>query len=253
MSMRETYDIIRDEKLLNEFIEWLPELTREEKFYCCLFARSKYCKQLVHIKSDKAQLKRFVSDKERLVQKIRQLECPIGGYMQRDVIIPNEALALYITVNPRQMYKAGINTMVKLATAVRDQNSLMNPHQEALSEIQRTKSRTVYVDFDLDVADSFDLEDALKNVQNCVNPEALTCIKTRGGVHCLVEPSKVDKDKQSHFYQNIIAIKGVDQAGDCMIPVIGCTQGGHTPYFIKINENGNTRKEETRLAGDVQK
>ena len=46
------------------------------------------------------------------------------------------------------MLKATVNTMVKLAQSIRDQNINMNAHQEALSEIQKAKSRTCFVDFD---------------------------------------------------------------------------------------------------------
>src|SRR6187549_3403171 len=189
------YHIIKDIKLLKEFIAWLPELTSTEKFYCCLFARSKYLKdengvnKLPHIKTDKAQLKRFVSDKERLFQKIKQLEIEKGWYFQKEHVIPQECLALYITVNPRDMYKASINTLVKLAQCVRDDNVLLNPHQEALSEIQKTKSRTVYVDFDIDSeGEAFKVDVA--EAKTYINPEACTWLKTRGGVHLLVDTSK---------------------------------------------------------------
>lgn len=231
------YKIVTDEVELKKFIDWLPELEEHEKYYMCLFARNKYCRELSHIKSDKAQLKRFVSDKERMFYKIKQLETEVGNYRQKDVGVPQEALALYITVNPRDMYKASINTMVKLANCIRDQNVLMNPHQEALSEIQRTKSRTCVVDFDIDLdsaTQAMEIGVAITSVKASVNPEAVSYLKTRGGMHVLVDPAKVIPEYKNKFYQNISKIKDVDQAGDLLIPVPGTYQGGFTPHFINL-------------------
>lgn len=231
------YNIIQDEKILREFIDWLPKLKDEEKYYFCLFARNKYCRELTHIKSDKAQLKRFVTDKERMFHKIQQLQIEEGTFYQRDTPVPQGALALYMTVNPRNMWKASVNTMVKLATAIRDQNILMNPHQEALSEIQKAKSRTCYIDFDIDIK-SEDISLAVKHRQglvlDCVNEEAVTFLRTRGGLHVLVNPEKVDYRFKATFYKNLMGIGEVDQAGDNMIPVPGCTQGGYVPHFINL-------------------
>lgn len=221
------YKIITDEQILKDFIEWLPELKQDEKFYFCLFARNKYCKELTHIKSDKAQLKRFVSDKDRLFYKIKQLECELGSYRQKEIGVPQEALALYMTPNPRSMLKSTVNTMVKLAQSIRDQNIAMNPHQEALSEIQKAKSRTCYVDFDID-----DKIPTKEEVANIVNLEAVTFLKSRGGLHLLVDPSKVELKFKNSFYKNLMQL--ADQSGDIMIPVPGCYQGGFTPKFIQL-------------------
>ena len=229
------YQIVKDETVLKSFIDWLPELRQTEKYYLCLFARNKYCKELTHIKSDKAQLKRFVTDKERMFQKIKQLEIEVGGYKQKHMDVPEEALALYITPNPRDMYKATINTMVKLAKSIRDQNVSMNPHQEAMSEIQKSKSRTCWIDFDIDnkgLTDGYRdlLRESVRN--NCGEQSLFMIIETRGGYHVLVNPESVPQDYKSTFYQNMRNMPHCDQAGDNMIPVPGCTQGGFIPHFI---------------------
>ncbi len=231
------YKIIKDEQKLREFIDWLPLLEPHEKYYLCLFARNKYCKELTHIKTDKAQLKRFVTDKERMFNKIQQLEVAYGAYMQKDKIVPEEALALYITPNPRNMHKAGINTMVKLAESIRDTNTAMNCHQEALSEIQKAKSRTCFVDFDIDLdheMQAMEIGVAITRIKAAVNPEAVTYLKTRGGLHVLVDPKKVAPEFKNSFYQNISKIDGIDQTGDQLIPVPGCTQGMFVPHFIDL-------------------
>lgn len=243
------YQIIKDEKLLRDFISWLPELQPTEKYYLCLFYRSKYCKDengvntMPHIKSDKSQLKRFVSDKKRMYDKIKQLECEIGAYKHNELSVPQKALALYITVNPRELWKATINSMVKLANCIRDNNILVNPHQEVLSEIQRTKSKTYYVDFNMDIEGLHlmspegiikTLEMRMGTVLYYVNQEAVTFIRSRGGMHILVEPSKVKEHFKNSFYKNLVTLGEVDQSGDQMIPVVGCTQGDFTPHFINF-------------------
>ena len=235
------YQIIKDESLLRDFIQWLPELEPHEKYYMCLFARSKYCKTVTHISSDKAQLKRFVTDKKRMYEKIKQLEVEVGAYRQKDIGIPEEALALYITPNPRNMFKASINTMVKLAHAIRDENVMMSPHQEALSEVQKAKSRTCYIDFDIDLdsqMQAMEIGVAMTKIKAYVNKEAVTYLKTRGGMHVLIDPTKVSKEYIKSFYQGLKSIAGVDQTGDQMIPVPGCTQGMFIPHFLNLN-NGN--------------
>lgn len=224
------YQIITDEQALIEFIhDFLPDLKPDETFYVCLFARNKYCKHLVHINSDKGQLKRFTASKQNLLQKIRQLEIPLGRYKLKDVEIPQEALALYITPNPRSMAKAGRNLLVRLAKLVTETYNGYNPHQEALSGIQKACSRKVYIDFDFDAPNAVFVDD----LPRIINQEAVHVLNTRGGQHLLIETGKIGFTYNKTWYKDIMNLKP-DQAGDGMIPVPGTYQGGFTPHFEKL-------------------
>jgi hypothetical protein len=237
------YEIIKDEKLLRDFIEWLPDTGPSEQYYLCLFARNKYCKDIAHIKSDKAQLKRFTSTKERMFDKIRQLECPIGSYKQykegkETIDIPQEALALYISLNPRDLWKAAFNSSIKLLNCIRDNNIHMNPHAEVMSEIQKAKSKTRYAHFDIDESDTGAPGTILYGIQQVrnqgiVNWDAVTVVRTRGGAHLLVDPRKVEKQYKNTWHVELSKMTNVDQSGDMMMPVVGCTQGNFVPHFVE--------------------
>lgn len=227
------YRVITDEQMLKDFIESLPELEPNETFYCCLFARSKYTRDdqtIPHIKSDKAQLKRFTSDKKRLFQKIKQLETEVGNYTLGDIEVPQEALAFYMNINPRCQLKATKELGKVIMNFAWTPYNGWNIHQEALSAIQESKSRSVYIDFDFDVDKAtFPLK---SYIESSVNLSAVKILETRGGFHVLVDPAKVFSQYSKSWYKNLI--KEADQARDCMIPVPGTYQGGFTPHFIDL-------------------
>lgn len=226
------YKIITDEEKLREFIDWLPELERNETFYVSLFARSKYCKGIAHIRSDKAQLKRFTSNKSRLFYKLKQLECEVGSYRQKDNPIPQEALAVYISPSPRDFERATKQSLKKFAELITTQYNGYNPHQEVMSEIQKARGRKLIMDFDFDI-DKSQIEPTIHKVKEVLTDDMFDVIETRGGIHVLVKLDNITDDIKKIWYKHISSIDGADQAGDCMLPIVGTYQGGFTPKFIK--------------------
>lgn len=226
------YKIITDEVRLSQFVDWLPNLKLNETFYCCLFARNKYCTGISHVSSDKAQLKRFTATKRNLISKLKQLECPVGAYYtSKDHNIPQESLAVYISLNPRDMERATRASLIKLATLLGTTYNGYNPHQEVMSEIQKSVSRKIYTDLDFD---NVSFESMQEEIINLINKEAITVLKTRGGFHLLIEHSKIQQPYAKTWYLNLTQLEGCDQNKDIMIPVVGCTQGGFTPHFLNF-------------------
>ena len=229
------YEIIKDEKALRDFIDWLPELKENETYYCSLFCRKKYCPEMVQ-SNDKTQLKRFTSNKERLFDKIKQLELPFGRWKIKGQVAPQEGLVLYINPNPRCQVKAAKLMAKKCLDLIFDSAIGYNIQAEALSCIQRAKSRSVFVDFDID-----EKEINLSELDRIFPVDGLyELLETRGGYHVLVKPAKVKahnktgKDLIPHNWYKVIQEHfPVDVSGDNMIPVAGCTQGGFMPKFLK--------------------
>ena len=215
------YQIIKDEQALIEFIDWLPDLEDNEKYYLSLFARKKYVPELIK-SNDKTQLKRFTSNKERMLDKIKQLELPLGTWKLRGMSAPQESLVLYINPNPRSMKKATELMGKKCWDLMKNQN--YNLHAEAMSCIQKSKSRSIFVDFDIDSKD-VDLE----KLKDILPVWSYLILETRGGYHVLVKPKALSK--KYNWYQKITKTFPIDQTGDNMIPVVGCVQSDFVPKF----------------------
>ena len=223
------YKIILDEEKLEDFIKWLPELEAGECFYASLFARKKYHPSA---KNDKSNVKRFIATtKEWLLIKLRQLEIPEGCYTNKDGgPVHNDALAVYICVNPRSFVKAQRTALKKLADVMAEGHTTMNPSAIGLTAIHKAKSRTAYVDFDFDDVTFSEIESAI----NCfLNRDAYEVLVTRGGFHLLVDPNKVEEKYRKLWHQGLSGFQSCDVKGDNLIPVPGCTQGGFVPCLIK--------------------
>jgi len=230
------YKIIQDIDRVKEFIDFLPDLKDGEKYYCTLFARKKYDTFNI-LKADKNQLKRFVSDKEHLLHKIKQLEVEYGAYTFDGKPIPQETLALYITPNPRSTHKAALATMSDMLNKIKKGELINNPHSISLNNLQTESSRRYFFDIDVDVNPGFILDiDTLCSWLDTIISK-YTIVKTRGGYHILVHLDELNPQQRKTWYNQIANYKSdtfnVMMNSDNLLPVPGCTQGGYTPTLIK--------------------
>ena len=226
------YKIISDNEKLNQFIEWLPELEPNEKFYVSLFARSKYSDNMPKI--HKCNLKRFTSDKERLAEKLAQLELPLGRWKLKEEPVPQEALAVYITPNPRCLKTAAFKTIEELLRKLQQPNPF-DPLAVSKSEIHRSKSRSWVVDFDIDLPEENRKEETeriMDVIEQTVGKDAVDFVITRGGMHALIKPQLVVSEIKN-WHPVIKKSCQVDQVGDLLMPIPGCVQGGFTPYIAQ--------------------
>ena len=116
------YKVVVDEEEFNNFLRWLPPLEKEECHYVALLARDKYIRELGigTFNSDKHQCARFTTTHERLLLKLKQCETEIGNYAVNGTCVPQEALAAYMTINPRSQTKAAKWLLKRLADVVAD-------------------------------------------------------------------------------------------------------------------------------------
>ena len=229
------YTVIADLPRLEAFINWLPATKPEEMFYVALLARNKYAKAagIGTFNSDRYQCKRFLSTGDRLLDKIKQLECPVGSYRLKSIEIPQEALALYITPNPRDLVKATRGALVKFAELVANGSASHNPAAEALSQVHKACGSKHFVDVDFDGVEP---EDLVPQIAEFINLDAVEILKTRGGFHALVRLGAVAPVHVKSWYKKMMALPGVDIRGDNMIPVPGCVQGGFIPSINNADQ-----------------
>jgi hypothetical protein len=211
--------------LLDDFINWLPILEKSEIYMLFLLARKKYAPFL---KSDKAQLKRVLATKDRIKEKIRQMEISYGGYKVDGQVVPQEALAVYITPNPRSLTRA-MKQLAKQLVECGFEGRVLNPVSEALTAVHQNLGTTYFKDFDYD---HVSFEDLKPKVEKSINLSAVNFLKTNGGYHVLVTLEKIEQQYAKSWFLNLTRIKGCDVRGDNLIPIPGCIQGNFTPYFI---------------------
>jgi hypothetical protein len=215
------YKILADEAEFDKFVNFLPELEKDEVYYLSLFGRHKYCSSLPNMRDN--QLVRFTSNKTDLKEKVKRLECQIGGYRRDGEDVPQEALALYIAINPRNLVKANKELLVELAKCCAEGKFSFNPLSLARTAVHRAVGRKVFVDFDYDHVSP---EEYLPEIRGILPSGSYSILRTRGGFHLIVRLG----DIKGNWFVSLRNLKGCDVKGsNTLCPVAGCVQGGYIP------------------------
>lgn len=240
----ETYKIITDEEEFDKFVEFLPQLEEHEAYYIALQGRAKYLRGTPLeglLKGDKSQLKRAVTTNKSLIKnKVRQMETVIGTYNVTDggVAMPQEALALYITVNPRDLRLAGHRMVVDCNNALYN-NTFLNPYTQSLKLIQNSKSKSRYLEYDFDVNKKEIPLDALiaELAEQSNLPYAVfKAVETRGGYHVFLDTVHL-KTLRVNWNKKFLEVyhkysTDTENKGTNLTPVPGSYQGGFTPRLF---------------------
>lgn len=229
------YKVVVNEKEFNEFLQWLPPLEKEECHYIALLARDKYIRDLGigTLNSDKHQCSRFITTHERLLLKLKQCETTVGSYAVKGVEVPQQALAAYMTINPRSQTKAARMMLKRMADIVADNEQNVNVYQESLTAIHKSIGRKLFVDVDFD---NVEIECTVKEMGKFINSDAVKILETRGGFHAIIRLDAIEDKWVKSWYKNITSLPGADIAGDTLIPIPGTYQGGFVPQLFDMKE-----------------
>lgn len=233
----EVYQIINDEVELDRYIDTLLDLGPNYQYYVSLFARKKYG-GTEGLKSDKGQLKRFVSSKHYLKEKLRKLEVPLGEYKVNGIPINEKSLVAYISVNPRDLEQASLEFAAKVTKCVARKLPIPNLKSGGLSTIQVTGKTKIYnVDLDFCQDKEISVIELQVFLGEILNKTAYELIRTRGGYHILVNLDKLSNKFRKTWYSNLLKASTeyftVDMSNaDGMTPIPGCIQSDFTPKLI---------------------
>ncbi len=151
------------------------------------------------------------------------------------MVIPQNALALYISPNPRNLIKATKESIKELTDLILEDYSGYNPQSIVMNKIQTASKNNYFRDFDFD---KVDMDSTIESILKVINKSAVHVIQTRGGFHVLVKVNCVEDKYKKTWYQNIVKLEGCDvrdkekEEDRCILPVPGCTQGGFVPKII---------------------
>ena len=186
---------------------------------------------------------------KRLYQNILRLETPIGSYTDGDIIVPNEALALYVNIEPKDTVKALTRTLSRCMEAISDREEIPDAYALYREEISKSEVKGIkYRQIDLDTKDINKVKQVDELITTLEIP-ILICIETRGGFHIVYKDDITKETKRllHEFKQNTSFCKlnvegkmvtdhwfSITSSPRVIMP--GTYQGGFPTRIITLNQ-----------------
>lgn len=234
--------LIKDPEQVMMFMNILPELEEDEKYYFTVSARKKYCPDISFQKDKLALYRGLARSKSSLINML--IEINNNDWRIKGEAVPDEALCVYILPNPRSTKKALKLQFKKMLDYVLNENYDLSLVSEAYSMYQRCKSRTVFTDFDIDTKEIC-LSDIRDVIPKDYDEGAVWFVESKGGYHLLINPEEAvqaintfneqldrTKDLTKLWHIKIRDIYPIDKYGDQLLPFPGMVQGGFSPKLI---------------------
>ncbi len=239
--------MIIDKNEFDSFVEWLPSLKKDEVYFASLSARSKYlspAERLEYSSGRTEMFSRFTAyDKTGLALLMKKLQATLLYRTTRNgKSIPTKSLVTYINVNPSSMlqalttFKAEVDRMqLEYIKALESKKNIENvmpivrAQKTLLNCIQKSRSRKVIIDVDIDDKDISVTEELCtfllsQGVESKV-------IMTHGGYHVLIKRDEL-RANNVNLWNEVSRLDKIAEGEvvinkNGMVPVPGTLQSNH--------------------------
>lgn len=236
--------LIKDEQETINFIHKVIKLLENDEVYLTLLcARKKYCDTIT---SSEEILSREIirhNDVDKILRKFKKSSITEDVYVDKNNnVIPEEALALYVLLDPRSTLKAygEFNKSINewMLNNLRDSNTVLTQNLslyrridlKLFSAIHKSRSRPIYFIIDIDKKDS-DLLNSIISVDS-IKPYIIWISETHGGYHVILHRNNITGGYIHNLQRN--QLKDIEILREPMTPIPGTLQGGFSVKEVKI-------------------
>jgi hypothetical protein len=262
--------IVGDEEMLKSFLTHFPELVDDEVFFLSLSARNKYLTDAEREQFDLGRTEMFsrqtAYDRDGILMAIARMEADLAVRKTRNGSeIPHHCLVTYLNVHPSSTmdaYTAFKNQLdhhynetfkAILHGKIANYEPFLRSRTHLMNHIQKSKSRRIYIDIDVDCSD----DDLAFDTALAVSTDLFNCgikhlrVHTQGGYHILIDREQLNtfnkssaKSEKINLHRDVVAGNNMvkDHGGEvvfnknAMVPLPGTYQAGKLVTFDEFVE-----------------